>query len=376
MSDPTSYSGPAPTLQPAGTHPYAAPPPQGRQPMPQTGRRKRGGGWKIVFLVLALLVLVASLVTNYVLLAGFDGGFSAAGDRMSTRVLESGSGSEVVALYAVQGVIDGKAAANFRAFRNSVVNDGDVKAVVLRVDSPGGGVTSSDQICQMVRQLKAAGKRVVVSMGSVAASGGYYISAPADEIVAETTTVTGSIGVIAGWIVLKGTLDKLGAEPVIIKSTHAEGWKDEASMLRLPHDYQIEHYRGLLDKMQARFEEVVRAGRGNRLKPRQVTYTIPARTEAGRPEKHTETAPLNGKIYLADEARDFGLIDAIGYQSDAIDRAAALAGLSDRRVVQYRPKRSFMEQFMQARSGPELKLDASLLDRLQTPRFMMLWKAE
>ena len=119
----------------------------------------------------------------------------------------------------------------------------------------------------------------------VAASGGYYMSAPADEIYAEPTTITGSIGVIGGWVVLKGTLDKIGAEPIVVKSTHAQGWKDEMSMYAAPHAYQMKHIQEVLDKMQERFEEVVRTGRGNRLHPQAASYTIPATQGAeGSPE--------------------------------------------------------------------------------------------
>ncbi|MGB2824376.1 MAG: S49 family peptidase [Phycisphaerae bacterium] len=331
--------------------------------------------FKILLLVLGGLALLGSLVMNAILLADIGTAFE---HRviMQTAVLEAGNRNETVAMYRVEGIIDARSAAQFQQFYDAVADDGNVKAVVLRVNSPGGGVTSSDQICELVKGLRTKGKKVVVSMGSLAASGAYYISAPADEIYAEATTITGSIGVVAGWVVLKGTLDKIGAEPVIIKSSHAEGWKDEMSSLSRPHEYHRQHIRDVLDKLQERFEDVVVAGRGKRLKTRRATYTIPAAEEGKAPVEHTETEPLNGKIYLAEAAKEFGLIDRIGFQDAAIRRAGQLASLSRRRVVQYSRRRTMMERLMEGKASSSLKLDLDLLDKLQTPRFMMIWKAD
>ena len=353
-------------------------PPETPQPPPlrqaQRPPAKRSSTGRIVLLIIGGAVLLGSLAMNTMFLMELD---LAVGPRaMTTTTVKPGSGSQVVALYDVAGIISYQAAARFEQFRNAVISDDDVKAVVLRVESPGGTVTASDQICRMVKDLKGAGKKVVVSMGSLAASGGYYISAPADEIYAEATTVTGSIGVLSGWVVLKGTLDKIGAEVVIIKSTHSAGWKDEMSSFSRPHDYQLAHIRDVLDKMQQRFEKVVKDGRGGRLKTRKVSYDIPSDEEGKPPRRHEEIEPMNGKIYLADEAKSLGLIDAVGYQKDAIDRAAQLAGLSRPKVVRYARRKTFMETLLEGKSSPSLKLDAELLDRLQTPRFMMIWKAQ
>jgi len=328
-----------------------------------------------VLLVLGGLALLGSLAVNALLLADVGAAFEHR-IAMRTSVVKAGNRNETVALYGVEGIIDSRASAQFEQFYKAVIDDDNVKAVMLRVNSPGGGVTSSDQICQMVKDLRKKGKKVVVSMGSLAASGAYYISAPADEIYAEATTITGSIGVVAGWVVLKGTLDKIGAEPVIIKSSHSEGWKDEMSSLSRPHEYQRRHIRDVLDNLQGRFEDVVQAGRGKRLKTRRVSYTIPAAEEGKAPVEHTETEPLNGKIYLADKAREFGLIDRIGFQDAAIRRAAQLAGLSRERVVHYSRRKSMMEKLLEGKAAGSMKLDLDLLDKLQTPRFMMIWKAD
>jgi protease-4 len=383
MSQPELPNDLSPTLQPIppsvgpGTPrgPGGGEPPGRSAPPPAARPRKSVSAVKVVLLILGGLALLGSVALNAVLLADIGAGFEHR-ISMQTSVLKAGRTSETVALYGVEGIIDSRAAAQFEQFYKAVADDGNVKAVVLRVNSPGGGVTASDRICEMVKALRTKGKKVVVSMGSLAASGAYYISAPADEIYAEATTITGSIGVVAWWVVLKGTLDKIGAEPVIIKSSHSTGWKDEMSSFSRPHEYQRRHIRDVLDKLQGRFEENVLAGRGKRLKTRSRTYTIPASEDGGEPVEHTETEPLNGKIYLAESAKQFGLIDGIGFQDAAIRRAARLAGLGRERVVHYARRRSMMERLMEGKSAGSMKLGLDLLDKLQTPRFMMIWKAD
>jgi len=394
MSDEQAYQDQPPTLHPTPPPPIQGPagqwgPPPGwpwgpapgavyppAQPCRETRPARRSSGWRILFWIFLVMILGASVLLNLALLAVVGaqfGGMDAQGG-LITHTIRPGRTTETVALYKVVGLIDASAAAEFKQFYHSVVEDTDVKAVVLRVDSPGGGVTSADQICEMVKQIKAAGKTVVVSMGSVAASGGYYISAPADEIFAEDTTITGSIGVIAGWIVLKGTLDRIGAESFTIKSTHAQAWKDEMSPTTMPQDYQLQHLQEVLDEMQARFEDVVKAGRGNKLKTR--PELVRAVDKDGKVIRHENTEPFNGKIYLASKAKQLGLIDQIGYEDAAIDGAVKLANLDKPKVVRFVRRRTFMEALLDGKSDASFKIDTKLIDQLQTPRFMMLWKAE
>jgi protease-4 len=386
MSEEQAYQDQPPTLQPTPSPsaqgpagPWGAAPgapyPQA-QYYCQTRPPRRSSGWRIIFWLFLVLILGGSILLNLVLLVAVGtqfGGLDAQGGLM-TQTIRSGESDQTVALYRVAGVIDEAAQAEFKQFYQSVIKDKEVRAVVLRVNSPGGGVTSSDQICEMVKQIKAAGKKVVVSMGSLAASGGYYISAPADEIYAEDTTITGSIGVIAGWFVLKGTMDMIGAKSFTIKSTHAQAWKDEMSPTTMPQDYQLQHLQEVLDEMQARFEDVVKTGRGNKLKTH--VETVSLADKDGKVIRRENTEPFNGKIYLASKAKELGLIDQIGYEDAAIDAAAKLASLSKPRVVRYARRRTFMEALMDGKSEASLKIDAKLLDHLQTPEFMMIWKGE
>ncbi len=294
------------------------------------------------------------------------------GGGMETEVLEPGLKDQVVALYEVVGVIDDKQANSLQAFCRQVSGDTNVKAVVLRITSQGGGVSSCDRMHKMLLDLKTDGKKLVVSMGSMAASGGYYISAPAETIYAEPTTITGSIGVLGGWIVIKGTLEKYGAKAVIIRSTKTRAWKAAPNSLENPADYQIEAIRKLMDVMQERFEKVVRDGRGDKLKTTtaEKTYT----DGDGKEFTVTETVPFNGNIFIADEALGLGLIDKVGYLDEAIKSASSLAGLSEPKTVKYSRRKGFFEQMGEAKAGP--MIDLNVIDEIQTPKLMMIWKVE
>jgi len=323
----------------------------------------------VCLFVLSVLINAYLVMALSVTLAGnFDKGVIRAGDE-----------DHIVAMYKITGLIDSTATGRFRMFCRMVENDPEIEAVVLRVDSPGGGVSTSDEIWRLVKGLKEIENRdltVVVSMGGVAASGGYYISAAADEIFAEPTTVTGSIGVLAGWPIIKGTLDKIGVEQVVMRSTNARGWKDDMSYFRKPDARQRKHLQEILDEMQARFEMVVMEGRGDRLKTKDNSYEMEI-TEDGQKRTITqnETEPFNGKIYLAEEAKKLGLIDYIGYRSDAIDRAIELAGLRDPIVLHFRARRGFMENLFGVKSPARPDLDIKgMIDDLREVRIEAVWR--
>jgi protease-4 len=304
------------------------------------------------------------------LAAGLEDGFAHA-------TIREGKRDQIIAIYKITGVIDGAAAEQFASFCAEVRKNRNVRAIVLRVNSPGGGVSAADQVHNLVKQLQETGKKVVVSMGAVAASGGYYVSASADEILAEPTTITGSIGVLMTWPVLRGTLEKIGVESVVIKSSNARGWKDEISYLQKPDTRQREHLQEMLDTIQEKFEEVVRQGRGERLKTREVNYSMRiGEGEDAREIDAIETEPLNGKVYLPDKASELGLIDRIGYLADAIDRAGAVADLDDPKVVRYEVRRGLLVELLEGKGPSVLDLNVESLDEFQTPRILLMWKVE
>lgn len=191
--------------------------------------------------------------------------------------------------------------------------DPQVRAVVLRVDSPGGSYIASDAIRREVQQVRRTGKPVVASMGAVAASGGYFVAMPADEIVACPTTLTGSIGVLAGKIVLAGLTEKLG---LVVEDIAAGPW---ASMMSSQVPFTEEQWEALnvrLDEIYADF------------------------TQKAADDRHLDVEALRdvarGRVWTGSDAQRHGLVDHLGGAELAIHRACALAGL-DRDKVSVRP---------------------------------------
>jgi protease IV len=201
--------------------------------------------------------------------------------------------------------------------------DSDIKAVVLTVNSPGGSVVASDEIHHALEEL---GKPVVVVMGEVAASGGYYISAGADWIIANPNTLTGSIGVISQFPNAEGLMEKVGVEFVVITSGPR---KDFGSPYREMTDQERQYWQSMVDEIYDGFVRVVAQGRGL--------------TE----EQVRELA--DGSVYTGTRALDLGLIDALGHEDDAIAKAADLGGIDgEPRVVEYAPSTGFFDLFRYA----------------------------
>ncbi|MBI5726146.1 MAG: S49 family peptidase [Planctomycetes bacterium] len=359
----------SPPVQAAAGPGYAAGPPWWTSPP-----KKKSLAWKIVK-VFCWSIFFFSLLLNFWLIAALT--TSMEHGQMKKKVLQAGRGDQTIAVFEVKGVIDDSQTARLTKFCDETAGDGNVKAVVLRVDSPGGGLSASDQMCRQVKRLKQAGKKVVVSMGGVAASGGYYISAPADEIFAEPTTLTGSIGVIATWIVVKDGLEKLGIQPVVMKSSSSRNWKDEMSVFQQPNDKQKEHIQALLDACQVQFDKVVTEGRGERLRKKEVAYEY--KFGAGPDAKiiiGKEVEPLNAKVYMGDDAKSQGLVDQIGYLDDAINRTKSLAGLSEAQVMKYEHQTGLLDFILQGKADQSLQLSTRLLDEFQSVRFMAIWKGQ
>ena len=192
--------------------------------------------------------------------------------------------------------------------------DDDVKAIVLRVDSPGGAVAPSQEIHDAIKRIKAK-KKVVVSMGGLAASGGYYISAPADRIFAEPGTLTGSIGVIFMHFNVRGLLEWAKVEETTLKSGK---YKDTLSPFRPIHETDREEIQSISDDVYAQFVQAVAQGRG-------------------LPEARVREI-AEGRIYTGKRAKELKLVDELGGLDDAIAAAWGLAGQSGEPKVQYPPR--------------------------------------
>jgi len=192
--------------------------------------------------------------------------------------------------------------------------DEDIKAVVLRVDSPGGAVAPSQEIHDAVKRIKAS-KKVVVSMGGMAASGGYYISAPADRIFAEPGTLTGSIGVIFLHFNVRGLLEWAKVEETTLKSGK---YKDTLSPFRPIQESDREEIQSISDDVYSQFVQAVAQGRG-------------------MPEARVREI-AEGRIYTGKRAKELKLVDELGGFDDAVAAAWGLAGQSGEPKVQYPPR--------------------------------------
>ncbi len=208
---------------------------------------------------------------------------------------------EKIALVRVTGVILDSTATVDELKEYS--DDKSIKAIVIRVDSPGGAVAPSQEIYGEILKIKEK-KKIVVSMGSVAASGGYYIAAPADLIVANAGTLTGSIGVIMELPNVEGLMDKIGVKTQVIKSGKH---KDIASMYRTMPTEEREILQTVMDDVHDQFITAVSESRG-----------IP----------YDETKKLaDGRIFTGRMAKALGLVDEIGSLQDAIMLAGELTGI-------------------------------------------------
>jgi len=197
-----------------------------------------------------------------------------------------------------------------------------VKAILLRIDSPGGGVVPSQEIYEEVKKIREEGqKKVVVSMGTVAASGGYYIASASDRIVANPGTLTGSIGVIMELANVEGLLRKIGVDSLVIKSGRH---KDIGSPFRKMKPEEREILQHLLDDIHNQFIEAVASGRG-----------LPE-------DKIRELA--DGRIFTGREAKEIGLVDDLGNLQDAIRLTADIAGIEgEPKIVETQKRLSWFD---------------------------------
>lgn len=262
-------------------------------------------------------------------------------DYMTQRRNHWSSGeNQIAVVYAEGAIVDGEGGdqmfggqmigdKDLNEILHDLEEDEDVDAVVLRVNSPGGSGSASDAIWRQMERLKAK-KPVVVSMGDYAASGGYYISAGASSIVAEPATLTGSIGVFGGKLVLSGALEKIG----VSNYTYERG--AYSSLLSPMHDFtdlDRAKFRTFLEAFYQTFLERVSAGRGM--------------------SKEAVHAVAQGRVWTGQQALERKLVDSLGGLDDAVNKAAELAGI-DRSTASIRrlpERKSFFDQVFSELDG-------------------------
>jgi len=215
----------------------------------------------------------------------------------------------------------------------SLVEDGGVKAIVIRIDSPGGGVGASQEIYREIVKTRKM-KKVVASMGGVAASGGYYVACGADRIVANPGTITGSIGVVMQFANLEDLLDKIGYKGYVVKSGT---YKDIGSPFREMTQKERTLLKEVIDTVHRQFVDTVMESRN-----------LP---------RDSVEAVADGRIFSGEQALNLGLVDQLGNFEDSIDLAAKLGGIKGKPNVIYAPKRRpsvfdvFMEGLLQRVKG-------------------------
>ena len=263
------------------------------------------------------------------------------------------------------GSLDSGADGTVRLLRQ-IRNTDKVKAVVLRVNSPGGTVAASQEIYDEVKALKESGKKVVVSMGDVAASGGYYISAPANYIFASPGTMTGSIGVIMSLMDYEPVLKKIGLDYRIFKSGK---FKDMGAGYR----EMSEEEKAMLQRMvMGSWKQFVGAVADGRI----IDTEVDGRKVVITDRKVLETEICQGQIFLGTEALELGLVDELGGLHDAISKAGVLAGLGKNPHIIRTGASDGLSKFLsmfQAMAKPSLDPFQTLLKGGSLPPLLFLY---
>ncbi len=348
--------------------------------MPPFGPPKRGGFFKgfLCAIVVFGLFCGAWVILPILGVAALALHGGAATRNIVEQTLVKGDAKEKIAVIPISGVIMDATSEQFNRLLDSAEADAAVKAIVLRVDSPGGSVTASDQIYHRIRQFKTSHPQipVIVSMGDLAASGGYYLSCGADYIFAQETTLTADIGVLMPNCNFAKLGDKWGIEDETVCAPQG-GYKNAGWPLKPVSGRDLDYLQGLVNDMFERFKGVVRAGRSTKL---------------------TKSIDLiaDGRACLAPEARKLGLIDQIGYLDDALAYATNNAGLSSSRsVVRLHEPSPGLLQLLVGGAGNEqnrwsdssghasttvnginVDFDGATLNGSNTPRMLYLWQGQ
>lgn len=285
--------------------------------------------WGIGSFLVVLVVLAAIIFIIYVFASNLNKNSSKAKTVELNKKLDStyaktsDKAQDKIALISVKTIIDDSIVDSITAKLRAAREDEDIKAIILEVDSPGGGVYASNSIWNEVMKVKVSSKPVVAFFNGLAASGGYYIAAPADKIVAAPCTITGSIGVITQAMNYSELMKKIGVKKLVFKSGR---YKDMLSSHRPVTEEEERIVQDLIMKIRERFIKVVSEGR---------------KMDEVKVRKLADDA----LIYLAEDALELGLIDQIGYLEDAFEAAKKLAKLETASLVRYEMEKSLVSGF-------------------------------
>jgi protease IV len=278
-----------------------------------------------------------------------------------------GTGADKILLVSISGLIsegkdgglldrDDDLVARIKEELTLAAQDDHIKAIVLRINSPGGTVTASDVVYHEIMAFKEKRKLPVVSViMDVGASGGYYIAVTGDRIIAHPTSITGSVGVIMLRVGAEGLLQKIGVEAFAIKSGAK---KDIGSPFRPMTEDERAIFQTMINGFFSRFVEVVSRGRS---------------LSADHLKEITD-----GRVLTGPQAMRLGLVDDVGYLDDGIDAARKLAGLSQARVIMYARPQAYRNNIYSLGGGEGAleslaRLDVMNLVRGSSPQFLYLW---
>lgn len=333
--------------------PEPSPPPVSEVMVPVIEQPKKRTGWRIFWGIILVLSILANIALLMILI-GVVAVFAVGQKGLYTEdVIQTGPRTKKIAVINLEGFIDSVQAKGLYRQMKVARKDRWVKGVIIRVNSPGGMISASDQIYnEILKYRHEEEKPVVALMQGIATSGGYYTSVACDKIIAEPTTITGSVGVIAEHFVLQELLEnKLGIQPVVFKSGEKKDWP---SLFEAVTDEQRQYIEDkLIGPAYNRFVQIVADGRAD------LTLDDVERL-------------ADGSIYSVHEALDEKLIDEIGYLDEAIELVKSLAGVEEAMVVEYEKPFS-LAGFLSARSNNTLRINKSMLYELSTPQVLYLW---
>jgi protease-4 len=339
--------------------PRPVPPPLAADARAVRTEKKSFWKWILIAVVLVGGAVMFLLPMAVGMMAGLSGGgLSPRQDLIESVIAHAEVGDDKIVVIPMEGVIMG---ATDQWTGHSLVSrtkeqlkraeeDDDVCAVILKVDSPGGEVLASDEIYKLIEEFqKNSGKPVIASMGSLAASGGYYVSAPCRWIVANELTITGSIGVIMAGYNWRGLLNKIGVQPQVFKSGQ---FKDMLSPDKEPSEISAEEkamVQALIDETYQRFSTVVAEGRA---------AAAAANNGEGKALVTNWKEFADGRVFSGKRAFELGYVDELGNFDTAVERALTLADVEDATLVQYvePPGFAFLRLFGKT-EAPRIELD-------------------
>ena len=286
---------------------------------------------KWFLIILGILALIAAgFILVFISMLG--------GHSESAETVITGSGDKI-AVVDLKGVISSSEDVNrqMKKYRE----DHSIKAILLHIDSQGGGVVASQEMYEEVRKTRDGGKPVVVSMGSLAASGGYYVACGGSRLVANRGTLTASIGVISEFLQLHDALAKLGID---VKTVKAGRLKDAGSPMRKMNEDDESYFQRLMDDVHQQFITVV---------------------ERERKMSHEAVLALaDGRVFTGEQAVSMGLVDTLGTYEDAVKIAAELGGIrGEPSIVKERKRQSWLVPILGDMGETVKDLKQEILDR-------------